>query len=151
MEILFLVTWRMRQQIEFHKSRVVVQALLNQQGAEPKHIEAAYEDLRESFFPFEQAQRKEEIRDLKKVMHRELSRGALAVKPMVDVTRDTMKKKLSQGQAALHERESLLQAGRLKKLDKGDPFQRAKARKRGASASLTSTGTAMSSARRTPE
>jgi len=142
METLFLVLWRMRQQVDFQKSRVLVQALMNQQGAEPKHIEEAFEDLRESFFPFEQAKRDEEIKDLKKVMHRELARGPMSVKPMVDMTRETMKKKLSQGQAALQERADLLQSGRLQNLDQGDPFERARRRKRGASASWTEKGSA---------
>jgi len=146
MEILFLVLWRMRQQVDFQKSRVLVQALMNQQGAEPKHIEAAFEDLRESFFPFEKTVRDDEIKDLKKVMHRELARGPMAVKPMVDMTRDTMKKKLSQGQAALQEREALRRSGRLQNLDQEDPFKKARQRRRGASASWTEKGPAQNPA-----
>lgn len=142
MEILFLVLWRMRQQVEFHKSRVVVQALLAQQGVESKHIEAAYEDLKEAYFPFEKAKRDEEIVDLKKIMHRELAKGPLSVKPMMDLTKTNMKQKLSQGQAALSERATLLRSGRLQSLDKGDPFQKARRRDREVSASLTKTGPA---------
>ena len=150
MEMIFLVVWRMRQQIEFHKSRVVVQALLNQQGAEAKHIEEAYDDLREAFFPFEKAKKAEEITDLKKVMHQELARGALSVKPMMDLTKDSVKQKLTQGQVAIEERASLLKSGRLRRLDREDPFQKAKNRERGASASLTDTGNATELARRSP-
>lgn len=149
MEILFLVLWRMRQQVEFHKSRVVVQALLAQQGVESKHIEAAYEDLKEAYFPFEKAKRDEEITDLKKIMHRELAKGPLAVRPMMDLTKDNMKQKLSQGQAALSERATLLRSGRLQSLDKGDPFQKARSRDRGVSASLTKPGSAAALARPT--
>lgn len=147
MEILFLVLWRMRQQVEFHKSRVVVQALLAQQGVESKHIEAAYDDLKEAYFPFEKAKRDEEITDLKKIMHRELAKGALSVTPMADLTKDNMKQKLSQGRAALSERATLIRSGRLQSLDRGDPFEKAKKRDRDVSASLTKPGAAAALAR----
>lgn len=146
MEIVFLVIWRMRQQIEFHKSRVLVQALLNQQGAEAKHIESAYEDLRGAFFPFEKTQREDEIVDLKKVMHRELAKGALSVTPMMDMTRANIKQKLSKGEAAIRERASLLKSGRLRALDGEDRFRRAKMRIR-ETASLTKVGNAKDLAR----
>lgn len=142
MELLFLVLWRMRQQVEFHKSRVVVQALLAQQGVESKHVEAAYDDLRSAYFPFEKAKRDEEIVDLKKVMHRELARGAIAVKPLADLTKDNMRNKLAQGAAAIKERADLLKAGRLRNIDQGDPFQAARTKERGVHASLTGTGLA---------
>lgn len=140
MEMLFLVLWRMRQQIEFQKSRVIIQALLNQQGAEAKHIEDAFKDLRNAFFPFEESQKDEEIRDLKKVMHKELARGALVVKPMADLTRESVKKKLVQGQEEMEYTASLRQTGRLQSLDR-DPLLSARRRPRN-SASLTETGPA---------
>jgi hypothetical protein len=140
MEILMLVLWRMRQQIEFQKSRSVITALLNQQGAEAKYIEQAYDDLRESFFPFEKGEKEEEIATLKKVMQKELSRGPLSVKPMVDLTRDKMKKKLAKGERIMKEKADRLKKGTLKTLDK-DPFAQARARRR--SASLTTKGSAV--------
>lgn len=147
MEILSLVLWRMRQQIEFQKSRVIVTALLNQQGAEPKHIEKAYDDLRESFFPFEQSEREEEISVLKKVMEKELARGPLSVKPMVDLTRDKVKKKLAKGQQILQEKADRLKKGSLRNLDR-DPFAQARGRKR--SASSTMSGSALKPVRLSP-
>lgn len=144
-----LVLWRMRQQIEFQKSRSVITALLNQQGAEPKYIESAYEDLRNSFFPFEKSEREEEISLLKKVMEKELARGPLSVKPMVDLTRDKMKRKLAKGEAILKERADRLRKGALNPLDKAkDPFDQARARKR--SASSTESGSAMKPVRLSP-
>ena len=147
MEILFLVLWRMRQQIEFQKNRAIVQALMSQQGSEGEAIEKAFDDLRESFFPFEKKQRSVEIANLKKVMDTELARGALKVTPMVDLTRSTMKQKLAQGQEALTQRAEMLRAGKLRTLD-GDPMEAAKRRQRKqAAASLTSTGPALMSVR----
>lgn len=148
MEILFLVLWRMRQQTEFHKSRVVVQALLAQQGVEGKHVEQAYKDLQEAYFPFEQTKKEEEITTMKKAMEKELGKGALAVKPMMDMTKDNMKQKLHQGQAMIEERASLLRSGRLQNLDKGDPFQKARNKSRGPGASLTKQGSATALAQR---
>lgn len=129
MEILMLVLWRMRQNIEFQKERAVLTALLNQQGAEPKNIEQAFKDLRAAFFPFEKTKREEEISTLKKAMEAELARGALSVKPMMDLTKDTMRKKLAKGEQALQDRANKLRRGTLKSLDR-DPFLTARTRKR---------------------
>jgi len=141
MEILMLVLWRMRQNIDFQKSRAVITALLNQQGAEAKHIERAYGDLREAYFPFEKTDREEEVHVLKKVMEKELSRGALVVKPMVDLSRDKMKRKLARGEQAIQERASQLRRGTLKTLDREDPFGAARQRRR--TASSTNSGAAI--------
>lgn len=141
MEILMLVLWRMRQNIDFQKNRALLTALLNQQGAEPKNIEAAFKDLRTAFFPFEKTERESEISTLKKAMERELARGALSVKPMMDLTKDSMKKKLAKGQQALQERANKLRKGSLKNLDK-DPFLTARTRKR-LTVSSTATGHVM--------
>lgn len=147
MEVLMLVLWRMRQNIEFQKSRAVVTSLLNQQGAEAKYIEKAYDDLKEAFFPFEKTEREEEISTLKKVMEKELARGMLSVKPLMDLTRDTVKRKLAKGEAVLQDRANQLRRGSLKALNK-DPFEVARARKRKA-ASSTTTGNAMKPVRPT--
>jgi len=130
MEILFLVLWRMRQQIEFQKSRSVVQALMSQQGSEGKAIEKAFDDLRESFFPFEKRQKSVEISELKKAMQQELGRGALRVTPMVDLTKVKMQQKLSQGQEALSQKAELLRSGRLQPLGATDAIQEARHRVR---------------------
>ena len=132
MEILFLVLWRMRQQIEFHKSRVVVQSLLSQEGVSGESIEKAFEDLRNAFFPFEENAKSAEEEKLRKVLYRELARGPLKVTPMVDVTKEGLKQKLHQGQQELKEQARQLQTGRLRPLDQ-DPFEKSRRRKRDAS------------------
>lgn len=147
LEILTLVLWRMRQNIEFQKSRCVMTALLNQQGAEAKFIEKAYADLKESFFPFEKTEREEEVVMLKKAMEKELARGALSVKPMVDITRDQTKKSLVKGAQFLKQRANQLRKGTAKSLER-DPFQ--EARNRGRGASLTKSGSVVKPVRHTP-
>lgn len=149
MEILILVLWRMRQNIEFQKSRAVMTALLNQQGAEAKFIEKAYADLKEAFFPFEKSDREEEISVLKKVMEKELARGPLSVKPMVDVTRNNMKAKLAQGDKVMQDRARQLRKGTLKTLE-ADPFQTARSRSRN-TASMTNIGSVMKPVRPTTQ
>ena len=139
MEILYMVLWRMRQQIEFHKSRALMQALMSQQGVEGEPVEKAFEDLRNAFFPFEQGQKEEEISSLKKVMMREISRGALSVVPMADMTKTRVKQDLARGQANMREKADMLRSGRLKPLDR-DLLQAARSRAR--SASLTGKGNA---------
>lgn len=141
MEILFLLVWRMRQDIEFQKTRVLVQALMSQKGAEGKQIEQAFAELREACFPFDKNQKEAEIDRLKKAMHREIARGPLVIQPQIDLTRAAMKQKLSQGREALEARKHLQQQGRLTRLDTTPP---------GSPASSIGIGAAMPPARPSP-
>ena len=43
MEIVFVLVWKMRQNIEFHKSRSLMQALLSQKGADDRTIMQAFD------------------------------------------------------------------------------------------------------------
>lgn len=130
MEMIFLSVWKMRQNIEFQKTRVVVQAQLSQQGVEGKLIEQAFEDLRQSFFPFEKTQREETNDLLRKALHKEVARGGLMIKPQVDLTRAQMRQKLTKGAMVVNQKADLLRQGRLKPLDQTSPFQAAKRRTR---------------------
>jgi len=105
MEILFLLIWKMRQDIEFQTSRATLQALLNQKGAEAKHIEDAFKDLRDAFFPFEKNHRKQEVKELRQIMLREVARGALSVIPQVDPDHRKVANRLARGQERLHRRQ----------------------------------------------
>jgi hypothetical protein len=105
MEIVFLLMWKMRQDIEFQKSRATLQALMNQKGAEPKHIEEAFGDLRASFFPFEKNQKKQEINNLKQTMLREIARGALQVTPTMNPDQRKVNNRLARGQERLLRRQ----------------------------------------------
>lgn len=105
MEIVFLLIWKMRQNIEFQKSRATLQALLNQKGAETKHIEDAFEDLKNAFFPHDKNQKKQEIGNLRNVMMREIARGALAVIPTVDPDHRKVANRLARGQERLYSRQ----------------------------------------------
>jgi len=133
MEMIFLVVWKMRQNIEFQKTRVLVQAQMSQQGVEGKLIEKAYEDLRGAYFPFEKTQREESIEQLRKALHKEIARGGLAIKPQMDLTKSHMRQKLNRGAHILNQRADLLREGRLKSIDQGTPFTAAKRRPRTAS------------------
>jgi len=133
MEMIFLVVWKMRQNIEFQKTRVLVQAQMSQQGVEGKLIEKAYEDLRGAYFPFEKTQREETIDQLRKALHKEIARGGLVIKPQIDMTRSQMRQKLNRGAHILSQRADLLREGRLKSIDRGTPFTAAKRRPRTAS------------------
>lgn len=104
-ELVFLLIWKMREGIEFQKSRSTLQALMNQKGAEPKHIEEAFEDLRMAFFPFEKNQKKQEIGNLRQTMMREIARGALSVTPTVDPDSRKMANRLARGQEQLLKRQ----------------------------------------------
>ncbi len=124
MEIIFLLIWKMRQEIEFQKSRAPLQALLNQKGAEPKHIEAAFADLRAAFFPFEKNQRKQEIGGMRQAMMREIARGPLSVTPMTDPNHHKMANRLARGQERLVRRhQQLLDLSGVRTIEQA-PWQR---------------------------
>lgn len=133
MEMIFLAVWKMRQTIEFQRTRVVVQAQMSQQGVEGKLIEKAFEDLRQAFFPFEKTEREETIAMLRKALTREVARGGMRVTPMMDMTRPQMRQKLTKGAQALSQRADLLREGRLKPIDQSTTFVAAKRRPRTAS------------------
>lgn len=104
MELLFLLVWNMRQRIEFQKARSTLQALLSQQGAESKEILSSFDDLRESFFPFDKNEKEDEKRRLRDELMKEVNRGPVVVVPMVDTYRPKIASKLARGQEILAER-----------------------------------------------
>lgn len=107
-----------------------MQALLAQKGAESKEIMEAFDQLREAFFPFDRNQKGDEVRRMKEAMMREISRGALAVTPLVDPGRKRIASKLVQGDRELERQAVMQQQGRTKSIDS---FNQAKLRHRGAS------------------
>ncbi len=133
MEMIFLAIWKMRQSIEFQKTRVLVQAQLSQQGVEGKLIEKAFEDLRQAFFPFEKTQKEESIDLLRKALMKEVGRGGMKITPIADPIRAQMRHKLNQGSRVLDQRAELLRQGRLKPMDQKSPFIAAKRHPRTAS------------------
>lgn len=128
MEIVFLLVWKMRQDIEFHKSRATLQALLSQKGAEDKAILEAFNDLREAFFPFDKNEKQSGLKKLKEAMLKEIKRGALSVTPMVDPNRRKVASRLAQGRADLERHKTMARSGKATGID---AFQRARLRPRG--------------------
>lgn len=119
LEIVLLLIWKMRQNIEFQKSRATLQALLNQKGAEPKNIESAFADLREAFFPFDKNQRKQEIDQMRNAMLREIQRGPVYFSPMRDPNEHKVTARLARGQEALVRRQAEMNRGKARRLDSG--------------------------------
>lgn len=126
---MFILLWKMRQDIEFQKTRATLQGLLGQKGSESKHIMEAFEDLKNAYFPFERNQKTAEETKLKEVMMREIARGPLSVTPMVDnLDEHKVRAKLARGAERLHKRAQQL---RQDMDSKGpDPFEAAKTRRR---------------------
>ena len=130
MEMVFLLVWKMRQNIEFQKSRSMVQALLAQTGAESKAILDAFENLKEAFFPFDQNEKEDEKKRMKEAMLKEISRGPISVTPLQDPNRKKVASRLGKGQAELARRQALTESGRATNID---AFNKARTRPRGAS------------------
>lgn len=130
MEVLFLLVWKMRQGIEFHKSRAVLQALLSQKGSDDKTILKAFDELREAFFPFDRSQKKNDTQSMREVMMREISRGPLEIQVQADPGRKKVAKRLAQGNRELAQKARMESQGKSVAID---AFRRAQRRPRGAS------------------
>jgi len=127
MEMVHLLVWKMRQNIEFHKSRATMQALLSLKGAEDKTIMAAFDDLREAFFPFDKNEKKDELRKLKDEMIKEIGRGPLSITVLADPNRKKVASRLVRGDADLAQKQKMTQAGRTVSID---AFQKSQRRNR---------------------
>lgn len=128
MGMMFLLVFKMRQSADFQKSRVLVQALMSQQGAENENIKKAFDDLREAFFPFDKNQREAENKKMRQVLDYMIKQGPVEIAPdptyeQYDRNRK-MASKLAKGQKNLSER--LTQ--RTRPMD--DPFEKARRRPR---------------------
>ncbi len=126
-EILFILLWKMRQDIEFHKSRATLQALMSQQGVEGKHIKEAFDSLKEAFFPYGKGQKKGELRQLREQLMQEVKRGPVSITPMQDVNKRKVASRLIRGEQALARKSEQQQSGKTVSID---AFDRARQRTR---------------------
>ena len=130
--IMFLLVFKMRQSIEFQKSRSLVQALMSQQGANDEHIKKAFDDLKEAFFPFEKNQRQAELKKMKDAMNYWVNQGPVVVEAQIDPRQERrVASKLARGKKELENRLTQERAGRFVEMD---PFSKAKRRNRGSNA-----------------
>lgn len=130
MEIVHLLVWKGRQNIEFHKSRSLLQALLSQKDAEDKTILQAFEDLREAFFPFDKNQKKDEAKRVREQLTKEVVRGPLSVVALEDPNRKKMASRLVRGREELARKSEAQRSGKMIQMD---PQNKARNRTRGAS------------------
>lgn len=128
--IMFLLVFKMRQSIEFQKSRALIQALMSQQGANDEHIKKAFDDLKGAFFPFDSNQRTAELKKMRDAMTYWVNHGPVVVEAQSDGRQEKrMASKLARGQRELESRKAQEKSGRIVGLD---PFEKAKRRSRGA-------------------
>lgn len=116
--IMFLLVFKMRQSIEFQKSRVIVQALMSQKGAQDDLIKKAYEDMREAYFPYDKNQRKAELKKMKDAMTFWVNHGPVVVEAQADPRQQKRTaSRLAQGQKDLSLRVAQQKAGQATALD----------------------------------
>jgi hypothetical protein len=127
--IMFLLVWKMRQSIEFQKSRSLIQALMSQQGAQDESIKKVFDDLKESYFPYDKNQRAAELKKMRQAMDYWVKHGPVVVEAQDD---GRQKKKIAsrllKGQQNLKDRVNKEQQGKTTQLD---PYTKAKRRSRG--------------------
>lgn len=126
--IMFLLVWKMRQTIEFQKSRSLIQAMMSQQGAQDENIKKVFDDLKEAFFPFDKNQKSAELKKMRQAMDFWVKHGPVAVEAQDD---GSQKKKIAsrllKGQQSLKERAQNETQGKATQLD---PYTKAKRRSR---------------------
>lgn len=125
---MFLLVWKMRQSIEFQKSRAIIQALMSQQGAQDEAIKSAFTDLKDAFFPFDKNQKSAENKQFREILERNIKQGPLAVIPSED--QKQKRRSLSQimrAEDALISRNKMKEQGKIQNMD---PFTKAKRRPR---------------------
>lgn len=126
MELAFLLVWKMRQNIEFQKSRSMVQALMSQTGAQTENITKAFDDLKEAFFPHDKTNKKIEIKHMREQLNKAMAKGPLSITPMSDPNEKKTKPRLERGQAELRRHAAMSETGKLSKLDKASPVRKRK-------------------------
>lgn len=126
--IMFLLVWKMRQTIEFQKSRALVQALMAQKDAQDEHIKKVFDDLREAFFPYDKNQREAELKKMREAMNYWIKHGPVVVEAQ-DMGQQSRKMapKLLRGQKTLEELKAQRRTGKAVQID---AYQKAKRRPR---------------------
>lgn len=105
-----------------------MQALMSQKGAEEKHIQEVFEDLKEAFFPYDKNERRADIDKMKQAMYSELARGPLELTVMEDPNKRKVNSRLQKGTEELRRKGQLQESGGLRTLD--DVFAKARRRTR---------------------
>lgn len=128
--MMLLLVYKMRQSIEFQKSRALIQALMAQKGAQDEQIKAVFTDLKEAFFPFDKNQREADLKKMKDAMKFWVNHGPVVVEQQMDdqKTQRRTASKLARGARDLTARQEHTKAGGSVAID---PFQKAKHRSRG--------------------
>ncbi len=127
MEIVFVLLWKMRQDIEFQKQRATLQALMSQQGVESKPVLEAFDALKESFFPFSKASKSTDFKDMREHLMREVRRGPISVTPLEDPNQRKISSRLARGTQDLAKKTAMHQSGKTVDID---AFDRVRHRRR---------------------
>jgi len=108
-EVIFIIVFFMKQRIQFQRTRVDVQAALDQEGKETLR---AFEDFRKAVFPYERRMALQKFAEEKKVLEKWVTDGPVSVTPMFlprkgrqyDKGIESLKQRKLQEQAGLLER-----------------------------------------------
>jgi len=99
LESVMLLVWRMRQDIEFHRTRVMVNATLaaaaqgdNIQTAN-KELQNAWQDFLDEVYPYQKGQRVKTDDAAIEFLKREVAKGPLTVTPLQPVGKASSKLK----------------------------------------------------------
>jgi hypothetical protein len=117
MELLFILLWKMRQDVEFQRTRSTIQALYALHPNEDKNVANAFEDYRKAFFPFSDEKKDDEKKDMQAALMREISKGPIQVSPTGAFNRRKIASGLAKGEKELARHRMLQEIGKLEKID----------------------------------
>lgn len=126
LEMLIILIWKMRQDREFHTSRAQIQATVSShKDGDKEAVQKAYDDLRDSFFPYNKNERDADVRRMRETMLKEIARGPLRVTLKEDpAAARKIASKLSKGQQVIAQRAALLKQGTLQEMDSASRIRR---------------------------
>ena len=90
MESIMLLVWRMKQEIEFQKTRVLANTMIltSQAGGQDanKGITSSWEEYRHTMFPFQKHVTQTQDQIALDYLRKEVARGPVSVKPLAPLT-----------------------------------------------------------------
>lgn len=100
MESLMLLVWRMRQDVEFQRTRVLANAIIvsAQQGGEnDKILRESWEAYRGALLPYQKAMTETQDKKAMDFLRREISAGPLKVIPMQSLNQGALRRRRRHG------------------------------------------------------
>lgn len=92
LESVLILVWQMRQEIEYHSTRALVQAAVDA-GDDGKSVQDAWKDFTDAFFPHIKGKRDMGDKAALAMLMKEVQQGGLRVKPLMPLVKSKIHSK----------------------------------------------------------